>query len=190
MTRDANTSSDGAGWGRHLRTRILVLAAVLTPLTAGANYLLLQRPMDSVLARDERNLGVAVQVRYRFYVDFTTIVYNVVDVAPQKSCIDVFRPFLQFAYRVKSRPVRKVILARDGAPRFVVAGSDFNEFGRTYATRSPIASIPVMLREVRRLDGSPAFGSLPQAEASDEALARQFQQFCAQWVGAPFTAGR
>ncbi len=141
-----------------MRRRLLRSAIVLVPaLVILLNYGLFQQPMDKVLERDDRNQGMAVRVHWRWYVDPTVLVYDLRGAAADTKGIDVLRAFLQFAYRQKDRRFGRVVLAWQGTPRFYIAGADFQELGRQYATRSPVDTMVVVPPLVRRMDGAKAF---------------------------------
>lgn len=147
---------------RHLYGRALVALGIATTLifgsAYGANYWALQRPMNAVLAEDERNAGVIVSVHWDSYVMRRRLVYDLRQVEGSKSMLDVFRVFLQFAKVLKDREFTDVVLAWRGREKFVVPGSYFQQLGRDFDSENPVFTVRTFPSHLKNVDGSNAFG--------------------------------
>lgn len=157
----------------------LVILALGT--TYAVNYFSLQTEMEDVLSRP-RNEGVEVNVHYGAYVDGSTLVYDLRSVPADKSMVDVFRVFLQFADSVQTKEFATVELCFCGDERFRIDGTYFQKLGREYSTQNPIYTIRTFPEHLRRPAGRRAF---PKRRGGWlYVLARQtedFAEFHRQW---------
>lgn len=71
---------------------VLVAASVF-----GINYVNLQRPLTALIDSDKRNGGISIRAHYDNYLPSKTLVFDIRDIDGEKSPLDVFRLFLQFA---------------------------------------------------------------------------------------------
>jgi hypothetical protein len=109
----------------------------------------------AVALQGEPNVHV---VSYRrWLVSPSDIVFDVWDVSPQASMVDVDRNLFKAAEGLKDRRYRVVVLAYRGRGRYLLDGDEFKTIGETRATENPIYLIRTMPEHVSKLDGSPAF---------------------------------
>lgn len=167
-----------------MKSRVIPPLVMLLPVIMFLlNYGLFQDPVNKVLERDERNIGMAVRAHWRWYVDPTVLVYDLQAAPGDAAGVDVLRAFLQFAYRQKDRHFDRVDLAWRGTSRFSIKGSDFAELGRQYAFRSPVDTVPVMPGLLYRPDGSKAFPTRPGPFIEqNQQLLVDFTSFINTWV--------
>lgn len=125
----------------------------------GWNYLMLQLPMGEVIQEDGRNSGVSVSAHYNYYLDPSTLVYDLRDVSMTNSKADVFRVLLQYAAKVKSRRYDQVHLAFRGETKFVIDGGYFQQLGDEYGAQNPVYTMRTFPSHLKRPDGSEAYGT-------------------------------
>lgn len=125
----------------------------------GWNYLMLQLPMSEVIREDGRNSGVSVSAHYNYYLDPSTLVYDLHKVSGTNSKADVFRVLLQYAVKMKARRYDRVYLAYSGETKFVLDGGYFQQLGEEYGTQNPVYTIRTFPSHLKRPDGSEAYGT-------------------------------
>lgn len=141
------------------------LAYLLSTSLVGAlalgiwNYVALQRDAWAVLKGDPRNAGIELFAHYQWFVNPSTVVFDLRHVPGDKSALDVSRTLLQFAERKKGDRVELVILAYKGQPRFLLKGEYFNTLGVEYEVQNPVYTLRTLPENVYNLDGSAAFGT-------------------------------
>lgn len=131
----------------------VVLLIVLT------NFIFVHSQMRSVLASDERNRGISVWAYYAYGLPSDSIVFDLRDVANEKSQLDITRVLLQFSAKMKMRDFDVVYLAWRGERKFLFDGQYFKELGLEYDSQNPIYTIRTMPENVRTLDGGRAYSS-------------------------------
>lgn len=132
---------------------------LLIVMVYGWNYLMLQLPMSEVIQEDGRNSGVSVSAHYSYYLDPTTLVYDLRDVSMTNSKADVFRVLLQYSAKMKSRRYDRVLLAFRGETKFVLDGAYFQQLGEEYGTQNPVYTIRTFPSHLKRPDGSDSYGT-------------------------------
>lgn len=141
-------------WLFLLGVPLLLVAAVY-----GWNYLTLQSPMNEVIREDARNDGVSVSTHYDYYLDPSTLVFDLRDVSMTKSKADVFRVLLQYAAKMKSSRYGKVHLAFRGETKFILDGEYFRQLGQEYGLQNPVYTMRTFPSHLKRPDGSEAYGT-------------------------------
>jgi hypothetical protein len=146
---------------KHRRLRIATSAIVLLAVLSGGvfawNQVTLQAPMEEVLDVDARNAGIEVRVHYKGYSRPGIVVYDLREVAPDKSPADVFRVFLQFADAMKGESFDRVELAFRGETKFVLDGRDFQELGQNYGRENPMYLVRTFPERLQTPEGGRAF---------------------------------
>jgi hypothetical protein len=125
----------------------------------GWNYLALQSPMNEVIREDARNDGISVSTHYGYYLDPSTLVFDLRDVSMTKSKADVFRVLLQYASKMKSSRFGKVHLAFRGETKFILDGEYFRQLGQEYGPQNPVYTMRTFPSHLKRPDGSEAYGT-------------------------------
>jgi hypothetical protein len=146
---------------RHSRRWLLLLGVPLLLIAAiyGWNYLALQSPMNEVLREDARNNGISVSVHYSYYLDPSTLVFDLHDVSMTNSKADIFRVLLQYAAKMKSSHYDKVHLAFRGETKFILDGDYFQQLGQEYGAQNPVYTMRTFPSHLKRADGNEAYGS-------------------------------
>lgn len=142
------------------RRVIGVLLLIILPicLVYGYNYVRLQSEINSVIAGDSRNTGIGVSVHYAYYVDYSTLVYDLRSIDSGNSMADVFRLFLQFSDKVQSQRFTEVELLHKGKMKFTMAGDYFGTLGREYAVQNPVYTMRTFPENLKNPDGTRAYG--------------------------------
>ena len=122
-----------------LRNKKLVFVG--TPLVAAlvgysANVLLLQQPMDDVLAENAAFHGMKVSAHYQYWVIPGVVVYDLKELDFKQTPIDVHTAFLEFAKKLKEKRYSRVELSYQGITKFSIDGDSFAKIGREYAQRN------------------------------------------------------
>jgi hypothetical protein len=145
---------------RRWRGPVVAVLAIVAFVFAG-NYLMVGRPVATALSADSRNAGFTLRARYAYFLDPRTLVLNL-SAADAAAPIDLYRGVFQSAQALSKsgREFDKVILARNGTPRFQLEGSTFLELGREFgAGQNPVYLIRTFPEKLHKPDGTPAFGT-------------------------------
>ena len=158
-----------------LRNKKLVFVG--TPLIAAlvgysANLILLQQPVDEVLASNAAFNGMKVSAHYQYWVIPGVVVYDLKELSFQQTPIDVHTALLEFAKKVKDKRYSRVDLSYQGATRMSIDGAQFTRLGTEYAKRN----FDYVLYEFPRLFGR----GEPTPTTSDRDALMQFHR---QWYG-------
>jgi hypothetical protein len=137
----------------------VVILLLLIASVYGWNYLMLQSPMNEVAREDARNSGISVSTHYSYYLDPSTLVFDLRDVSMTNSKADVFRVLLQYAANMKSRRYDRVNLAFRGETKFILDGEYFQQLGQEYGAQNPVYTMRTFPSHLRRADGSEAYGT-------------------------------
>lgn len=120
----------------HLRkARVVLVGTPILAIFVGytANFLLLQRPMNDILRRNQSFNGMSVATHYKWFVKPGEVVYDLRTPGDGLGPLHVQAALLEFARARVNGGDRKIELHWQGQPRFVIAGNDFREIGRRYA---------------------------------------------------------
>jgi hypothetical protein len=143
--------------------RLFVLAVMLlvlgVGLTIATNQMFLGGPLSTTMQADTRNAGIAAHAHFGDYVNPSVLVFDLEDVSPQNSPMDVFRAFLQFSAAVKDQQYTRVELAHHGTTKFVITGEYFRQLGAEYGKQNPIYTIRPFPEHLQHADGTGAYGS-------------------------------
>lgn len=146
-------------WGRW--RSIVAVVLTITASVFVANYVLVGRPVARALGGDTRNVNFSLRAHYAYFVDPRTLVLNLSGV-DGASPIDLYRGLFQSAEALSGagREVGRVVLARNGSPRFQLDGAVFLELGREVsAGQNPVYLVRTLPEKLYKPDGSPAFGT-------------------------------
>lgn len=131
---------------------LVVLASI-----AGANQISLNHPLQEVIAEDPRNAGVEAWGYHRFLINPQVATFDLREVSPSNSRLDVTRTLFQYAEQLKDRHFDRVILAYQGEDRFIIDGDYFQQVGRDYAFQKPAYMLRTLPENIRTLDGQRAY---------------------------------
>lgn len=115
--------------------------------------------MDEVLAEDERNQGFDVAVHYLWFVDSSTLVFDVRSYPDGAARVDLFRILLQYASKLKDEELQEVRLCFQGEAIFVLPGEDFRTIGAEYGEQNVVYTMRKFPQSLKEPDGTPAFSS-------------------------------
>jgi len=153
------------------------------------NQTTLQKPLQSVLVSDPRNLVVRAKVHFDGWIDTHSVVFDLSDVAGDSTQMDVFRVLLQFAKEQKDHRYQRIMLAAYGQKKFVVPGDYFQQLGQEYDAQNPVYTIRTFSHHVSTMDGAKPFpepdgGILWELKEEME----QFNDFNKRWYLDEFLA--
>jgi hypothetical protein len=178
---------------RRRRLIALVPLLVIVGVIGGVwlyNAVTLQKPLDRVLVNDPRNQSVKVRVHYDGWIDFNTVVFDISDVSPNASRMDVFRCFLQYAEAMKGQRFKRVILAARGKRKFWLDGEYFQQLGQEYQEQNPVYTIRTFPTHLTAMDGSHPFSEYTGGIfAVLQREMEQFTEFHDQWYVNDFASG-
>ena len=144
----------------HRKLKILFLLAIFSLAVVFAlNYLMLQRPLTKIIDSDYRNAGIDLSAHYGNYISPSILVINVNQIDPNKSPMDVFRVFLQFAEKLSDKDFDSVELSSKGTLKFTLKGRYFSQLGAQYSGQNPVYTIRTFPENVYKPDGQRAFNS-------------------------------
>ncbi len=143
---------------KHLWVNILMILVLLTGGIGIFNYASLQMPLTKLIDGDPRNAGICVTAHYGSYVNTSVLIYDMAGITGEKSHLDVFRVFCQYAHEMKDHTFHNIILAHNGKPRFQLEGSYFHQIGAEYGTQNLDDTIRSFTQHLYYTDGARAFG--------------------------------
>lgn len=155
----------------HLRkVRVVLVGTPILAIFVGymANFLLLQRPMNDILRRNQSFNGMSVATHYKWFVKPGEVVYDLRTAGDGLGPLHVQAALLEFARTRVSGDDRTVELHWQGQPRFVIAGNDFREIGRRYASGDFEYALLALPRLVIPAPGSPDVKAEDEREALKE----------------------
>ncbi len=117
----------------------------------------ISRPVAAALSGEE---NVTMSVHRKGYVSADAIVIDLRQVSGTASMADVDRNFFKTAEALKDRRFETVVLAYRGTPKWLFDGAAFQTIGRERAFQNPVYVMRTMQRDVKNLDGTPAFPPL------------------------------
>jgi hypothetical protein len=163
----------------HLRNKKLIFVG--TPLIAAlvgysANFVLLQQPVNDVLKQNGAYRGMDVSAHYEYWVVPGVVVYDLRNVSPRQTPIDVHTAFLEFAKKVKEKRYSRLELSYRGIEKFSIDGASFQKIGEEYAKRN----FDLVLNKFPWLFHPEDGSRMPPPEASDRDALVQFHR---QWYG-------
>lgn len=184
MTETLDATRRGVASPRIIWT-IAATVAVLVALVGGVwtyNQVVLQDPLQRVLLSDPRNRVVEVSARFGGWVDTSTVVFDLTEISPNASNVDIFRVFLEYAEAQKTHHFGWVVLAAYGREKFMVPGDYFQQLGTEYSTQNPIYTMRTFAHHVVAMDGSKPYpevdGGLLYVMTKEM---DQFKEFNARW---------
>lgn len=140
------------------RSAVVVIAAGALAL-AGWNYFGAHRPVSERLEKDERNEKVSVWAYHQYGVIPSVLVIDLRRVDPNAATLDVMRALFQSAESHKAKTFKKVVLAYRGSPKFYLDGAYYEKLGKEFREQNPVYTIRTFPENVRKLDGTPAYGT-------------------------------
>lgn len=123
------------------------------------NYFAVFSPAIANIKKDERNKDLSVWVYHRFAVNPNVLVFDLRSISGEAAPIDVVRTLFQGADALKDKSFDKVILAYEGQDKFYLEGAFFKNLGLEFGTQNPIYTMRTLPQNVRRLDGTSAYGT-------------------------------
>ena len=82
------------------------------------NEVTVEKALQHVIVADPRNQSVQARAHYDGWIDLNSVVFDISDVSPKASRMDVFRCFLQYAEAMKERRFKRVVLAARGKKKW------------------------------------------------------------------------
>jgi predicted nucleic acid-binding Zn ribbon protein len=161
--------------------RKLKLVFVGTPLVAAligymANSLLLQEPVNDIIAENAALQGMKVSAHYQYWVVPGVVVYDLKALSFRQTPIDVHTAFLEFAGRMKEKRYSRVELSYQGNKKYTLDGAAFAQLGEEYSKRN----FDYVLYDFPRMV-DPAAGTKPIPSSTNERDA--LLEFHRQWYG-------
>ncbi|GAB6262622.1 hypothetical protein [Photobacterium sp. R1] len=137
--------------------KILAICFTLILSIGFANYFILQSKVVNKINSDNRNDGIEVYVHYEWFVNPSSIVFDIREVPLEKSAMDVSRVLLQSSEALKNNSFQRVILSHNGRKKFMLEGDFFRSTGQEYGTQNPMYTLRTLAQNVYNLDGTKAF---------------------------------
>lgn len=134
----------------------IVLIILIFAIVFSLNYQL-QSKMNEVIKSDSRNKGIKVTVHYGSYINPSILVYDLKSVSPSNNKLDVFRVFLQFAEKMKSKQFKVIEISFRGKVKFKIKGDYFQKIGQEYSWQNPIYTMRTFPQNLMKIDGSRAY---------------------------------
>lgn len=138
--------------------KIILLIVFVFIAIFSANYLMLQRHMNTILKEDIRNNGIKVWVHYKWFINPTELKYDLRSITGENSSLDVNRVMLQFAEKIKDKQFNKIYLGYKGKDKFYFKGDFFQNLGKEYGLQNPVYTLRTMPENVYLLNGEHAYG--------------------------------
>lgn len=139
--------------------RFCAVVGVLALTVAGWNYTSAERPMAQRLAQDPRNEKLSLWAYHRYGLDPGTLVIDLRQLSGEVASIDVMRALLQSAEAHKDVKFDRVVLSYRGSSKFYLEGEYYQNLGKEYGTQNPAYTLRTFPEHVRKLDGTPAYGT-------------------------------
>jgi hypothetical protein len=121
------------------------------------NIMLVGRPLQVAMLRDNRNAGVRASAHFQHFLNPAVLVFDLKGISGSNSRLDVLRVFLLFAEQEKSRAFSAVQLECQGHARYVLKGAYFRQLGREYQGQNPVYTIRTLAEHVYTTDGRVAY---------------------------------
>jgi ribosomal protein L40E len=123
----------------HASKRKLVFIG--TPILAalagmGANFILLQRPMNQILDQNAAFHGMSVSAHYEYWMIPGVVVYDLRTPDQKHDPVVVHTALLEFASKLRAKKFDRVELQYQGTPRLSIDGASFRRLGDEYAQRN------------------------------------------------------
>jgi hypothetical protein len=141
------------------KSKVLAAVFIAIGIVAATNYFQLQRPLSLALSEDSRNDGIDVSVHYEYYINPSTLIFNLKSVSQERSPADVTRVLLKFSESQRSKEFAKVKLSHAGNEKFLMTGEYFKRLGQEFAEQNPVYTIRTMPENIYKTDGTSAFGT-------------------------------
>jgi hypothetical protein len=155
---------------------IAAIAAVgMLCAIAFINWWLCDRALSQVIAANPRNEGVVAHAHFDHYVAPRTLVFDVRDLSPGKTKLDVFRVLLEFAESQTGNDFESVKLDFRGEAKFVLKGAFFKALGENHRDQNPIYTLRTFPQNAYTPEGRQAFPTWKGA--SLEAFGHQLEDF-------------
>jgi hypothetical protein len=139
------------------------------------NELVLQKPLQQVIASNPKNQVLRAGAHFDGYVNVNILVFDLKSINGEATQLDVLRVLLQYAKELQTRHFQKVVLSAFGQRKFEMSGDYFQQLGREYDSQNPMYTIRTIAHHVNALDGSFPF---PEYEGGLFAvLAKEMEQF-------------
>ncbi|MGE5391552.1 MAG: hypothetical protein ACM3PE_10880 [Deltaproteobacteria bacterium] len=174
--------------GKKPKSRVLGISAAIVILIlfgyVGYPQIQLQRAMATVIKEDNRNEGIKVSVHYKNYYDSSVLIYDLKEIPGDKSMLDIFRVFLQYADKTQNKDFHTVELSCNGTTKFLLDGSDYKVIGQEYSFQNPMYTIRTFPEKLKTPQGDAAFESWSGGILG--VLGQQmndFNSFMTQWIG-------
>ena len=136
---------------------VVGVIAAIALAAHGTNHAQLQAPLKEVFQEDYRNDQIEGSVHYGGFVNPSVLVFDLTNVPGDKSRLDVFRVFLQFAEKMQHKRFETVELAFRGRTKFTIDGDYFQTLGREYDYQNPAYTIRTFPEHLKTSSGLTAY---------------------------------
>jgi hypothetical protein len=121
------------------------------------NYATIVLPTSSKLNIDSRNEGIIVDVHYKNYFLFNTLVFNLKTIPIDKAPADVFRVLLQTSAALKDKKFNNIELEFKGSTKFKLNGDYFGQLGSEYEEQNPMYTMRTFSENLYFPNGEEAY---------------------------------
>lgn len=139
--------------------RSAIALCVLALAIASWNYATLGRLVSARLAEDSRNEKVSLWAYHQYGIAPSVLVIDLRRVSADAAAIDVLRVLFHSAESLQDTKFDTVVLAYRGKAKLTLSGAHFQTVGREFKTQNPVYTMRTLPENVRKLDGSPAYGT-------------------------------
>jgi hypothetical protein len=130
-------------------TVIFILIAIYS-----YNYVSLQIPSNNITNEDSRNKGISFETHYEYYVNTSSLIFNLKKIPLDKAPADIFRTFLQTSSALKDKNFKEIKLAYKGKVKFILKGNYFSTLGNEFGTQNPMHTIRTFPQNLYNIDGT------------------------------------
>jgi len=158
----------------------ILVALSIFGLVYLANFMTLKMPVSDRLSEDERNEGVDLSVRYKYYVNPSAIAISL-DECREAAPVDILRALLQTAEALQNRDFSAVELHSGYTHNFTLEGDYFQQLGEEYDYQNPVYTARTLPEKLRKPDGTQAYYSLGGGLSGLSEQMENFSQFTLDW---------
>lgn len=135
---------------------VLIIIFILIAIYS-YNYVSLQMPSNNITSEDSRNQGINFETHYEYYVNTSTLIFNLKNIPLDKAPADIFRTFLQTSSALKDKNFKEIKLAYKGKVKFILKGNYFSTLGNEFGTQNPMYTIRTIPQNLYSLDGTSVY---------------------------------
>jgi hypothetical protein len=121
------------------------------------NFFTIIKPTMNKINEDNRNIGISLDVHYKFYVIPNTLEINLKNVPSEKAMADVFRVFLQTSSALKDKNFDRVELKYKGTLKFFLNGDYYKQIGSEFEEQNPVYTMRTLPENLYNPNGEPSY---------------------------------